>query len=125
MTFDPERPYATRDGRKVRILCTDAAGDQPIVGYIETKMGEVAQVTSWSSDGHWCPIPEEDRRDLINTPDRVSRWMGVAKDGHSPVWSTKEEMPVHDAFWSGEQWESYVELIFENDKLVETRIHEA
>ena len=31
---DPSRKVVTRDGRPVRILCTDARGDYPIVGLI-------------------------------------------------------------------------------------------
>lgn len=41
--------YKTRDGRKARVLCVDAPGNYPCVGYI-VENGNVATV-SWLADG--------------------------------------------------------------------------
>ena len=44
------RKYETRDGRKVRILCTDAAGSRcPVIGLITYSNGEC--VGYWNLDG--------------------------------------------------------------------------
>lgn len=41
--------WETRDGRKARVLCTDAPGDYPIVGYIVS--GGKADPWLWFPDG--------------------------------------------------------------------------
>lgn len=33
--IDPNKRYQTRGGQPVRILCVDAPGDYPVIGYID------------------------------------------------------------------------------------------
>lgn len=47
--IDFTKPCQTRDGRPVRILCTDAAGRNPIVGLIQMAAGDYA--CQWKADG--------------------------------------------------------------------------
>lgn len=47
--FDPAKPCTTRDGRKVRILCTDARGDYPIIGIVDC--GDFEHPRKWRNDG--------------------------------------------------------------------------
>lgn len=61
--IDMKRKYQTRDGRNVRLLCTDAPGDYPVRGLVEKE----DSTYSWTLDGleytgktfHW---------DLIEVP---------------------------------------------------------
>lgn len=49
MTITPGY-YKTRDGRKARVLCVDAPGKYPCVGYID-QSSEVRGHYSWALDG--------------------------------------------------------------------------
>ncbi len=66
MALDLNKPVMTRDGRKVRILCTDkAGGSYPIVGLVTNFGSEDAY--SWTSDGRFLGETDE-RTDLVNVP---------------------------------------------------------
>lgn len=82
--LDLTKPVQTRDGRPVRILCTDCPGDShPIVGIIGTA------VCRWSMDGEavlsnieWA-APEQWR--LVNVPEKpksVVRYVAIQSDGN-------------------------------------------
>jgi hypothetical protein len=79
MTFDPNKPVQTRDGRKARIIATDAAGDYPIVVLV-TEDG-IEQAAQHRADGTWHA---SGRHDLINVPERrtVEDCMGLDSDGY-------------------------------------------
>lgn len=67
MSIDFTKPVQTRDGRKVRILCTDAdctylGQPQPIIGVVGTHAP-----TSWSADGVYADGTYSNN-DLINVP---------------------------------------------------------
>ncbi len=49
--LDFTKPVTTRDGRAVRILCTDGQGRRPVVGFVE---GDEYPST-WSKDGTFHP----------------------------------------------------------------------
>lgn len=73
--FDPTKPVQTRDGRKVRILCTDRRGRRPIVGLIEENDGAEC-LNTFNEDGRCgeCSTPSND---LVNIPER--RTLGLYK----------------------------------------------
>lgn len=48
---NPSRKVVTRDGRDVRIICTDRKGDCPIVALIKNSNGNSEFVASYSKDG--------------------------------------------------------------------------
>ena len=59
--LDLTKPVQTRDGRPVRILCSDAPGDWCIVGLIGEK------VLSWQANGQYSTL-RESQADLVNVP---------------------------------------------------------
>jgi len=75
--LDFTKPVQTKDGRKVRILCTDAPGDYPVVGLL----GNTPY--SWTIDGKYNRgLLVHDLRDLVNAPRKeyrvVSPWVDAA-----------------------------------------------
>lgn len=54
--------WGTRDGRKARVLCTDAPGTHPVKGYIEIHAGSCS--AGWTANGAWC-LDQESDADLI------------------------------------------------------------
>lgn len=70
--FDPTKPAQTRDGRSVRILCTDRKGDYPIVGLVGSSSEEVY---SWFANGLWSN--NHTSHDLINVEPRVEEYRNL------------------------------------------------
>lgn len=99
--LDFSRPIQTRDGRKVRILCTDKKGASPVVGLIERNPGEEEMTFHWQLTGlHYegsCRRPE----DLINVPERIERdvWVNLNGKVLGHIYDTRKEaddMAVQD-----------------------------
>ena len=51
---DPSKKVVTRDGRAVRIICTDAKGDEPIIALVYNKIREEENVYTYNRDGYFC-----------------------------------------------------------------------
>jgi hypothetical protein len=66
MAIDWMKPVQTRNGRKVRVLCTDAPNSQyPVIGLIE---GDGTPET-WTIGGVYAANGGTSNFDIINTPD--------------------------------------------------------
>ncbi len=91
--LDFTKPIQTRDGRKVRILCTDGNGEYPIAGYIENH----PTPTTWLPDGRMYKNTEMWYGDLINPPikRKVEFWVNTFDDDFM-VWYTKEQADGHN-----------------------------
>jgi len=87
----------TRDGRSVRILCTDIKSCYSIVVAIMCEDGEEA-VTEYDADGHFY-IGKEDNRDLVivEEVEEPDRW-AEDKDAEGEGWYIDENSDLqHDA----------------------------
>jgi hypothetical protein len=69
MTIDFSKPVTTRDGRPVRILCTDRPGEWPVVGLIE------GNIHAWTADGR--NQPHSPSYDLINPKTKREAWAAI------------------------------------------------
>jgi hypothetical protein len=81
--LDLTKPVQTRDGRKVRIICTDRKYGNPIVALVD----DMEVVTRYSSDGKagdWA-IKGNPDFDLVNTPEKfeVKGWVNVYRAASS------------------------------------------
>ena len=78
---NPEKKVVTRDGRGVRIRCTDRRGtDQPIVALVETSTGKAENICAYREDGRWSPAggPVVDSNlDLFFAPEKHEGWVNV------------------------------------------------
>ena len=61
--LDLTKPVRTRDGRKVRIICTDAPGQYSIVGLID---GVLEAASVWPDQGMFYPKVAVHDLDLVN-----------------------------------------------------------
>lgn len=91
MTFNPNKPCETKDGRPVRILCTDKKGAHPIVALVPFKNGVQAEsILSYDTEGRWCA--GNNALDLVNVVERTSQWRNLwKKPGTSYDYDTREE----------------------------------
>ena len=114
---NPEKKVITRDGRNVRIRCTDRrGGDCPIVALVETSTRKAENVLSYREDGRWSPVggPLVDSNlDLFFAPEKHEGWINIFKSsnglaflGQSRIFASKE-----DAKKDGKDCECYVATI--------------
>ena len=91
---NPSKKVITRDGSSVRIVCTNAKGNCPIIALLETYNGTEA-VLRLKENGHFYN-DTEDSRDLFFAPVKKSGWINLYKINStiSPgprAYDTKEE----------------------------------
>ena len=94
---NPSRKIVTRDGRNVRVLCTDAKGDYPIVALIATLDGSIEFVCKFKKDGHFLDNDDNNSNlDLFFVPEKHERWVNLYKENDNiyasmDTFKTKEE----------------------------------
>lgn len=85
---DFTKPVTTRDGRKVRILCTDRKSLRSVIVLIENEKEE--NCWSYLADGRYSSKDCETPHDLINPP--VKKYINLFKnDVGKMYYSTREE----------------------------------
>lgn len=90
---NPSKKVITRDGNSVRIVCTNAKGNFPIIALVENNGAET--VLRLEENGRFYN-GTEDSRDLFFVPVKKSGWINLYKMNSiiSPgprVYDTKEE----------------------------------
>jgi hypothetical protein len=92
--LDLSKPVQTQDGYPVRIICTDATPDYPIVGVVNHPRGKV--VRCWPNHGMVGGC------NLINVPPpEVHSWLNVYQTFIPCEWSTQEQANknvIHDCW---------------------------
>ena len=92
---NPSRKIVTRDGRSVRIICTDAKQDYSIVALL-THCEDVESVMCYTKDGR-RNNDVESQLDLFFSPDQSEGWVNIYRIADtdeleaSCIFSTKEE----------------------------------
>lgn len=117
MTFDPTKPVRTRDGREARIICTNKEGEWPIMVLVKSNGSELPYEVY--GDGMVSKGERPSNLDLINIPERVSRFVNVYRDlGIGCDYASRKSA---DLYALGRK--TVLEIIFEGDVPVETIIH--
>ena len=75
---NPSRQVVTRDGRKVRIVCTDRKNHDsyPIIALVETDEDD-ERVRSFKIDGKWSVDELENNFDLFFAPEKKEGWINI------------------------------------------------
>ena len=77
---NPSRKIVTRDGRKARIICTDAKSkDYPIVALIKSQDEKEEYSLRYTVNGQYCPGYEK-LEDLFFAPERHEGWINLYKN---------------------------------------------
>ena len=94
---DPSQKVITKDGKSVRIICTDAKQDYPVIGLLS--LDDKSETTVYyKKNGHWL-ADNQDEWDLFFAPIKREGWINVYKgviENHLPyvgqkVYKSKEE----------------------------------
>lgn len=90
-TLDWPHGHVTRNGRKARIICTDAKdADYPVVALVEDETtGEYAE--HFTAKGEYYSSGEKNSLDLLNAPaPKREWWVNVYADGKTSTWGARE-----------------------------------
>ena len=110
---NPDREVVTRDGKKVRIICTNRKSHEsyPIIALVKTDKGEEI-VNSYTIDGNWYGGGCKHKLDLFFAPEKHEGWINIyadINDNSHPgnhIFESKEE-----AEEEGEKGSGYVTTI--------------
>ena len=97
---NPSRQVVTRDGKKVRIVCTDRAGlyTKPIVALITLPNGDEIVKCFWE-DGIETRGVEENIYDLFFIPEKhegwiiINKWPDGERDTNGIIYNTELDVP--------------------------------
>lgn len=91
---NPSRKVVTRDGRKVRIICTDMNyKNHPIVALI-AHYNDTENVYTYTKDGEF-EVDYSSKHDLFFAPEKHEGWINLYKDmgnrKYTGIYDTKAE----------------------------------
>lgn len=79
---NPSKKVVTRDGRSVRICCTDRKNEeQPIVALIYSPTEDSEYVATYRKDGRWSTYGCANELDLCFAPEKHEGWVNIYKAG--------------------------------------------
>lgn len=92
---NPNRKVITRNGRNVRIVCTDAKQPNPIIALVELP-NHYESVILYSKTGKFWTNGTPHPNDLFFASEKHKGWINVYKSGISwslgtNIWPTEEE----------------------------------
>ena len=102
---NPLRKVVTRDGRNVRIICTNAKGNFPIIALVETH-NDTEVTLRLSEDGHFYNYAE-DSSDLFFATEKQEGWINVYLDAENDsyvginIYRSKEDAENDGKIWKG------------------------
>lgn len=76
---DPSKKVVTRDGKGIRIICTDARGLYPVVALIERPDGDAEDLSRFTKDGRWSMHDPASSMDLFFASKKKEGWANVYK----------------------------------------------
>lgn len=100
---DPTKKVVTRSGKDVRILCTDAKGDFPIIALIDELTDNCIYHSVYTKEGHVKPYDIPTRYDLFFAPEMHEGWVNVYRDSNNGHTTGAVFDSLEDAERVGEQ----------------------
>ena len=92
---NPNRKVVTRDGKSVKILCTNLISDKPVVAQIEG----TGYSLSYTKDGK-CSLCQDSIDDLFFAPEKHKGWVNIFPNNIIGGIYESEEEAKKAAFWS-------------------------
>ena len=95
---NPDREVVTRDGKKVRIICTDRKGDTPIIALVYNANEGQEYGYAFYSDGKYF-IDKDDEIDLFFAPEKhegwiiINKWPDGERDTNGIIYDTEVDIP--------------------------------
>ena len=74
---DPSKKVVTRDGREVRIICTDMKSEYPLIALVTDKKDNTESPFVYTKNGRY--FFEETNNDLFFAPTKKKGWVNIYK----------------------------------------------
>ena len=74
---DPSKKVITRDGRNVRIICTNMKSEYPLIALVSDKKDNTESPFVYTKNGRY--FFEETNNDLFFAPDKKEGWVNIYK----------------------------------------------
>ena len=92
---NPSQKVVTRDGRAVRIICTDAKGDEPIIALVYNNIREEENVYTYNREGIFYK-DNDSCLDLFFTTTKREGWVNIYSEQEyrypgENIFNTKED----------------------------------
>ena len=92
---NPSQKVVTRDGREVRIICTDYKSDYPVIGLVTIEENKELAY-NFQKNGEYYFSEEESSLDLFFTSTKREGWINIYSEQEyrhpgENIFSTKEE----------------------------------
>ena len=88
---NPTKKLITRDGRNVRIICTDAKTYYPIIALVENTDGTTEQCLSFIKNGKYFDN-RSSVEDLFFAPEKHEGWVNIYPDSSiGGIYTSEEE----------------------------------
>ena len=92
---NPSQKVVTRDGRAVRIICTDAKGDESIIALVYNKIRDEENVYTYNRDGYFYG-DNDSCLDLFFDTNKREGWINIYSEQEyrhpgENIFATKEE----------------------------------
>ena len=111
---DPSKKVVTRDGREVRIICTDAKNDEPIIALVYNNNREEENVYTYNRDGSFYG-DNYDYLDLFFDTIKKEGWVNIYKDNITTFTSshihTTEKQAQEEASESLKEYGKFIATI--------------
>ena len=88
---NPSRKVVTRNGSKVRIICTDKKGYCPIVALITTLDDIAEETVTYKENGKFFGDSSY-KYDLFFAPEKKEGWVNIYRDPHANITYTEDYM---------------------------------
>ena len=75
---NPSRKVVTRDNRNVRIICTDAKGNRPVIGLVDYKDYEGSY--GYTKNGRIRDDDYDGNLDIFFAPEKHEGWVNIYRD---------------------------------------------
>ena len=75
-----KRKVVTRDGRNVRIVCTDANSSYPIIALVKEQYSDKEEVHTFTKNGLWKLSANRGLNDLFFAPEKHEGWVNMYRD---------------------------------------------
>lgn len=96
---NPSQKVITRDGRNVRIICTNMKSDYPIIGLVSIAVNKESLLNYKENGKYFYAVSEND---LFFAPDKKKGWINIFR--------CKTELYIGDVFETKEEAEKMGKL---------------
>ena len=110
---NPSQKVVTRDGKSVRIICTDAKQDYPVIGLLS--LDDKRETTVYyKKNGRWL-ADNQDYWDLFFAPIKREGWVNIYKDNITTFTSshihTTEKQAQEEALESLKEYGKFIATV--------------